>query len=602
VQAALVTLVVAALTLLPAMPASAHATLELTNPAADSVSQKAPTEVALTYDQPVSASFGAIKVLSPNGNRVDTGQLSTRDGGRTVVQALSANIPPGTYTILWRVLSADTHTVFGAVTFSVKTQTSSVASAAAAAQASAGAQTDNAMAVSRFILYAGLVLLIGGVAFLLLLWPAGRTVRSARAIPWLGWALAVLGSAGGLLIDGPYAAGQPLSSVFDVNLLAGVIGTRYGIATIIRLVLLVAGAAVLWGLPRANRRLLLGAAGVLSVGVLASTSAIGHAGSGDLDVIAWPADMLHLAAASGWLGGLALLVTVLLRRRQSVELPADLSVVLPRWSRYAAGCVAVLVITGTFAGWRQVRELGALTTTTYGLLLLIKLALVLVIVVLGAVGRAWVRRHYLRPVAQPDLAVAVPPESVLSGSAVATGPRGGRALPAGGQVDGLFVEPVGGSTATLVRPAPTSANVTGLRRGVLLEAVIATVVLGVTAVLVATTPAENSYFPVFNQSTAVAANLVLDVDVDPARTGLNGVHVSYTDKGGKPVDVQQVTARWTEESAGGYVVPVQLPNTSVGHYDLPRVELPAAGMWQLVVISQTSDVEALTTVFTVRIR
>lgn len=591
------------LALLPASPASAHATLAQSTPAADSIVAQAPNEVTLTYDQAVSTSFGAIKVLAPDGTQVDTGQVSSRNGGRTVADTLHANLAPGTYTILWRVVSADTHTVFGAVTFSVKTQSSSSAAAVAEdKQASIGAQADRALAVTRGVLYTGLALLVGGVAFLLALWPTGASVRAARRVPWAGWVLAVVGSVAGLFIDGPYAAGQPLSSVFDLTLLGNVLGGRYGVATIIRLVLLAMSAVLLVGLGRLRRKSLAIGGIVLGVGVLASTSAIGHAGTGDLDVVAWPADVLHMAAASGWLGGLAMLVAVMLHRR-----PVELSTVLPNWSRYAATCVAVLILTGIFAGWRQVRELGALTGTSYGHLLLIKTAVVLVMVALGALGRNWVRRHYLLAgralvTAQPN---NVPAE--LAHASASSSNSASRQRAAFGT--GFDIGQAGGSDrfdrtdlAFVDRDlASTAGEVKRLRLSVLLEAVLGLAVLSITAVLVATTPADKAYTPVFNQTATVMPDLRLHVEIEPARTGLNDMLFSYTNKAGKVVDVQQVTARWTEVH-GSYIVPVQLTRTSLGQYDRRAVELPASGTWQLAVISQTSDIEALSTLFTVNIR
>jgi hypothetical protein len=108
-------------------------------------------------------------------------------------------------------------------------------------------------------------------------------------------------------------------------------------------------------------------------GVLLSTSLVGHAGVGEL------------------------LGLVVLRRHAAAPV-ADLAAVLPRWSRWAAGSVAVLAVTGTFASLREVRELDALISTTYGRLLLVKPVLVAGMLALGALGRSWVRRHYAMPV------------------------------------------------------------------------------------------------------------------------------------------------------------------------------------------------------------
>ncbi len=190
-------------------------------------------------------------------------------------------------------------------------------------------------------------------------------------------------------------------------------------------------------------------------GVLLSTSLVGHAGVGELSALALPADAVHLAAASAWLGGVVLGLVVL--RRHATAPVADLAAVLPRWSRWAAGSVAVLVVTGTFASWREVRELDALISTTYGRLLLVKTVLVAGMLALGALGRSWVRRHYATPV-------------------------------------------VHAATAELLDAPVAVPDPTRLRRSVLLEAGTAVVVLAVTALLVETTPARTAYAPLFSQT------------------------------------------------------------------------------------------------------
>lgn len=572
-------LVVTLLMLVPALPASAHATLLESTPSDGTVVDQGPATVTLRYDQPVGVSAGSVKVLAPNGSQVDSGEVSQRDGGRVVVDRLPAGLAPGTYTILWRVLSADTHSVFGATTFSVKTVSgaSGAAAAAEAEQASGGSAAELLLSVSRFVFYTGLVLLVGGLLFLFFLWSGGVTMRPVRRMLWIGWGAAVLGTVGGLLMQGPYSQGLRLYYTFDPELIALVLPTRFGITSLVRLGLLAATAVVLMRLSRGSRRSVTAAGCVAGLGLLISTTTIGHSGSGDLVGFAFPADVLHLAAASAWVGGLVLLVAVLLRRP-----PAVLAGILPGWSRYAELCVAVLVITGIFSAWRQVRELGALTDTGYGRLLLVKVGLVAMMLALGAVGRARIRRHFDVAAAGADpatpapvpLAVARQPGVLLEKRAVHPGPVG-------------EVASVG-----LARL---------LRRTVVVEACLAVVVLAVTSVLASTTPARESYFPVFSQTATVTGDLRMRVELLPSRVGLNDMTVDYTAAAGKPADVVQVTGSWSL-AGGDTKVPVTLVRTAAGQYALRRVQLPQVGTWQLAIDTQTGDFDSSTNVFTVRVR
>jgi copper transport protein len=547
-RAGLAALVVCLVSLLPAAPAWAHAALLETTPADGVVLQQQPREIVLRYSEPVSTSLGAVKVLAPDGTRVDTGQVTTRAGRTEVVAPLRDGLATGTYLLVWRVVSEDSHPVSGASTFSIG-QESAVADAP---EQSGGGAAGTLLTISRLLTFTGLVLLVGGALFLLVLWPPGQQVAAARRVLWAGWSLAVAGTVAGLLLQGPYAAGLPLSSALNGEVLR----TRFGAASATRLGLLAAAAALLSLLARGKLTLLLRTeAALVGAGLLFTTSLVGHASVGEMSAIALPADAIHLGAAATWLGGLIVLATVLLRRTD----PAQLALVLPRWSRWAAGAVAVLVATGLFASWREVRELEAVTTTTYGRLLLVKLTLVAGMVALGALGRSWVRRHYVLRVVHAatgdaDLAFAVPP----------------------------------------------AAAVQRLRRSVLLEGGTAAVVLVVTAGLVETTPARTAYAPVFTETKAVTGPLQVQVDVEPARAGLNQMHVYYTGAGGKAVDVEEVTARLTHPA--GDVISVQVHYDTLGHYEQLRVPLPYAGQWRLDLTTRTSDIDSYTTTFTFRVR
>jgi copper transport protein len=524
----------------PAAPAYAHAALLESTPADGVLLPAAPLEVVLRYSESVGTALGAVRIVAPDGSRADTGQVSTQAGGKEVVAPLRGDLPQGTYLLLWRVVSEDSHPVSGASTFSVGRES---AVAQAPSEVSGGGVAQDLLTVSRAVRYAGLTLLVGAVGFVLLVWRGGWGDAGLRRLVWTGWGLAVAGSAAGLLLQGPYAAGLQLAEA--PSLLDDVLGTRYGAATAVRLALLIAVAAVV---AKARRPW---PAVPLLAGVLLTTSAVGHASAGDLVGVALPADAAHLAAMSVWVGGLVVLAAVLLRRIE------DLSSVLPRWSRVAAGSVLVLVATGTFASWREVRELEALTTTTYGRLLLTKTTLVVAMLALGALGRGWIRRHYTLPVVH---------------------------------------------AATAFAPAPRApADPRPLRRQAFAEAAIAVVVIGVTAGLVDTTPARTAYAPVFSETKSVSGDLRVQVDVEPARAGLNQMHVYYTGAGSKAVDVEEVTARFTRVGTTD-VVPVAVPRDTLGHYEQLKVPLPDAGQWRLDLTTRTSDIDTSTTTFVIRIR
>lgn len=100
-------------------PALAHSRLLQADPASGANLSKPPKQVRLQFNEPVEAEFTPVKVLDGQGNRVDQddGRIDPNDH-RVVLDDLK-DVPVGSYTVEWRVTSADTHPVNGSYEFSV---------------------------------------------------------------------------------------------------------------------------------------------------------------------------------------------------------------------------------------------------------------------------------------------------------------------------------------------------------------------------------------------------------------------------------------------------------------------------------------------------
>ena len=474
--------------------ASAHATLEQTTPQQGSQVPVAPASVSLRFSEAVGIGQRAIEVLDPSGHRVDRGAPRHADGdASTVAVDLGPSLPAASYTVVWRVASADSHPVSGTFSFGV-----GVPAGATSQQASGDPVVGLLDAIFRAAGYAGAVLLVGGTFFLVVLWPDGLRLPRPRRIVTLGLLISAASAAGLFLLQGPYGSGLGLGSVLDPAVMLDTLGTRYGKLMVLRLVVLGFAEYVLRGYPaaadraEAPRRLGGDLAGP-AVLFLASFSLAEHAGQGSLAPLATTADAAHLAAACVWVGGLVVLAVELLERpgagtrtasavaRSDRIRERELAAVLPRWSRTAMTAVAVLVVTGTFQAWREVGTLPALTGTTYGRLLLGKISCLVVLLVLGDQGRRWINRR-LRP------------------------SRGGRRRPGAGAGRGTRARRRGPHRRrTAARPRPGEAGGAGmltgigrLRRSVVAEVAIAAVVLGLTTALVNTVPGRQSYAPPFS--------------------------------------------------------------------------------------------------------
>lgn len=114
----------------------------------------------------------------------------------------------------------------------------------------------------------------------------------------------------------------------------------------------------------------------------------GHANAGEHRILTLPADVLHVWAAGGWIGTLA--VVLLLEashRRRSAGRGSPSSLLpelVPRFSPLAVACVATLVATGIAGSWVHLDGIPALWRTHYGRLLALKVLVVLGVLALGA--------------------------------------------------------------------------------------------------------------------------------------------------------------------------------------------------------------------------
>jgi methionine-rich copper-binding protein CopC len=111
---AVVVLVALAGWVLAATPASAHNVLRSTSPADGSSVERVPAEVVLTFDEPALAMGTGLVVTGPAGP-VQSGSARLVDN--TVAQSIRPDAPAGTYTVQWRVTSADGHPVSGTFGF-----------------------------------------------------------------------------------------------------------------------------------------------------------------------------------------------------------------------------------------------------------------------------------------------------------------------------------------------------------------------------------------------------------------------------------------------------------------------------------------------------
>ncbi|MER6535588.1 copper resistance protein CopC [Streptomyces sp900105755] len=637
-------------------PASAHAALTGSDPSQGVVVTKAPDQVSLTFSENVSLNNNSIRVLDPQGKRVDLAKPDNLSGTTYGVQ-LKSGLGKGTYTVAWQVVSADSHPVAGAFTFSVGAPSKTVASVGD--QEAGGGVVGWLYGFGRYMSYAGYIVLVGGAAFVLGCWQRGSGVRAMQRLVVGGWLTLTAATLWLLLLRGSYTTSGSVGDIFDLNLLGQVLQTKPGAALVSRLLLLAAAAlfiAVLFGAydkreDEEKRDLTFGLAvggTVVAAGLAASWAMAEHASTGLQPGIAMPVDVIHLLAVAAWLGGLTALLVALYRA--PADTPVE-SAAVQRFSRVAFGSVLALVATGVYQSWRQLGSWSAFTDTAYGELLLVKIGLVALLVGIASISRRWTGRLVAAGVTEAveETGEEAPEESEESEAketvkasaatkeASGKATRSGTGVPAVSAVSSGTGVP-GRATATGDDPERAaqlarqqSAMETarqkrlrdgdphrfGLRRSVLAEAGVAVALLAVTTVLTQTEPgrteqdakaataAASSSSASNSSSGALTLDMSFDtggkdgkgvvrVDLDPATVGSNEMHVYVQRPNGRAFDIPEVKVAFTLDAKKLGPIPVTPDHITTGHWAANGVQIPIAGDWKVSVTVRTSDIDQVT--------
>lgn len=535
--------VVAALALAAALlaPSAAlgHATPEGSTPPRGAVVERQPEAVTFRFSEPVEGNFGSVRVYDAAGERVEEGEAFHPDGaGSELAVALRPDLPDGSYTATYRVVSADGHIVAGGYVFSIgspgQAPQETVAELVEGGDASTAAEIG--LGAARGLQYAALAAALGALVFSLLVWGEGRAFsRRLRRLLLVAGFVGFFSALAAIVFHAAEAAGVGVGAALDTTILREEIGTRFGVVWWL--------AAMAWALfclavstalraPASWRAALL----LPTLTLVALEPALsGHAGTQSPQILLVAANFVHVLAMSVWLGGLATFVLVLPAATRELEPPERsrvLATALARFSPIALLCVAAILLTGLGQAYAFVRELDALFDTAYGRAVLIKLVLLVgLLIPFGA---------YNRYRSAPAL----------------------RRIAAGGE-------------------APGRAGVV-LRRALRSEVGLLVVVLGVTAALAAYQPPVGEQAGPFSDSAALGP-AQMELTVDPARVGYNQIHLYLfeADSGAPLRGIRELDLSATLPSKSIGPLPLEVQRSGPGHYTVPGAQLGVAGEWEL---------------------
>jgi copper transport protein len=575
---ALPVLTLALLGLLASAPAAyAHAQLLGTSPASGATVATQPKQVIFEFNQDVGGTLGAVRVYDAQGNEVDDLDVAHPDGDEHWIGVgLKPGLPDGTYTGTYRVISADTHIVYGGLVFNIGHAGAAPKFTVAGliGKNRSGRVTTIAFGVVRALNYLTLALMLGGLVFLLFVWLPGLQAVAGPEPRWsqaadafaarIGrlFAVAVAGgvcvSVLGVLLQGASAAGVSLWASLKGAVIDSTLESRFGEVWGARAIDWILLGALLLAARPLTRRPPRAIIALLALGnvYLAMTPALaGHASIESPTAVFFPSDVLHVSAGSVWVGGIACLLLALpgaTRRLEGPERSRLLLAALARFSPLALGAVIVIATTGVIQAYIDVRSFYALFHTTYGALILVKVALLLVLIGLG-----WSNRERVIPMLQQ-----------LVGDGRAPGGVGALA-----------------------------------RRTLRGELALMLTVFGVTAALISYAPPIDAATGPFSTNTTIGP-AELELTVEPARVGLNTIHLYLIDAkdGSQFTATKELTATAALPAKGIGPLPLQANLSGPGHYTFNSTELSPGGTWAIEITDRVSEFEEFSKIVKVPIR
>jgi copper transport protein len=378
---------------------SAHARLVASDPSAGSALAEMPERLRLVFNEEVDNSLSDVAMLDATGEPLEVAEAEVDPADPL---ALLVDVPEqgaiasGVYTVVWRVLSAvDGHVTSGTVPFSVGTGEAPAA----------GATSDDENrppwwhVVARWFELAGWVALSGIVVFaaINISMIRGGVAQSERWTligRWRNALFVTFGVALTGMILGVWAqtlrvSGEQSIALPDTGALGDVLAeTSYGQGWLVRLLL---GAALLLGagaFPRLDKRWHWVGFTLISFAALLTISWTGHAAAEPRRALAVAVDWIHLSCASVWLGGLVALVAGLgaLRGSDRADTANAAAQLVRRHSLSSLIAIAVIVATGIVSASFHVGGVRSLRTEDYGITVLAKVALLLVVMVAAAIN------------------------------------------------------------------------------------------------------------------------------------------------------------------------------------------------------------------------
>ena len=367
--------------------ANAHPFLLDSEPGQGQNAPAGTTQIITNYSEAVEIGFSELKVYDANGNQIDNKDTSYNNGEISLI-VTTPPLDDGVYTITSKVLSkVDGHLVQAAIVFGVGDV--KIDSSLLETQESSET-TFIPESIARFPGLVGQTIVLGGVIVSITIWSSQQT-RFREVFGDIEQQFKVkFSKIIGYGIIATFASNFIMLGVqtwrLEVSPLE-VIGTTFGTTWLIRMIITIIIIGIWFWMEKKKVISIKEQIPLLitSLILIATTTMMGHGASTELEA-PWILDYAHNLLSSIWIGGVIFFAFVALptiaKTDNSTKEKITLSL-LPRFSGLFIIALGILIITGPTLLWFLDDNVGSLTESTYGKLILIKIGIAIIMIAFG---------------------------------------------------------------------------------------------------------------------------------------------------------------------------------------------------------------------------
>jgi len=367
--------------------ASAHPFLLDSEPGQGQNTLAGTMQVITNYSEAVEIGFSELKVYDANGNQIDNRDTAYNDGETSLI-VTTQPLEDGVYTITSKVLSkVDGHLVQAAIVFGVGDV--KIDSSLLETQESSET-TFIPESIARFPGLVGQTIVLGGVIVSITIWSSQQTRFREVFGDIHGQFKVKFSKIIGYGVIATFASNFIMLGVqtwrLEVSPLE-VIGTTFGTTWLIRMIITIIIIGIWFWMEKKKEISIKGQIPLLvaSLILIATTTMMGHGASTELEA-PWILDYAHNLLSSIWIGGVIFFAFVVLptiaKIDNSIKEKITLSLI-PRFSGLFIIAIGILIITGPTLLWFLDDNVGSLTESTYGKLILIKIGIATIMIAFG---------------------------------------------------------------------------------------------------------------------------------------------------------------------------------------------------------------------------